>query len=437
MSNAFQYRDNWYTLATPWLTTGDAEQYMYTLQLCTDVLLEKMDQAIQIRLPGQGDPSQLPFLAHDRQLVQGPAEPDASFVLRLQQSNQTWGLAGSARAVLLNLQAYVQGLQPGVASSLPLLTIVRSGGPLAASWHQLYQGDQLGAPPTIASVPAGGFDWDGKAEPWRAWLILPMALVSTAQSGASGQTSTAATSACYTSPGQNVSGVWVPATSGTPVNSPWVTLVDLALITGANLGQWITISGSSHAANNGTFPIVQVLSGTSVVIANPAGVASDTGPLTWSIGEYPWIGPGMPYGSPGVVYGQGETAAPPIDTGSNSAGTWGPTPGLAGGSTPTVSWGLTASSQTLVSLRQIVKTWKSAATYYQHIIVAFDAGSGAAGSAYSPNSTEGAGNPGGAFGDIGHNVNGAWVPTRLITSAFDCYCQGTGTYQSCSVENVT
>ena len=100
--------------------------------------------------------------------------------------------------------------------------------------------------------------------------------------------------------------------------------------------------------------------------------------------------------------------------------------------------GLSCSSQTIQSIRLILQRWKSATTYYPDIIVAFDGASGGtAGNAYSPSSTPGNGNPDGSFGSRGKNVSGVWVPTRLISSPYDAYCQGTGSWIQCSVENVT
>jgi hypothetical protein len=153
------------------------------------------------------------------------------------------------------------------------------------------------------------------------------------------------------------------------------------------------------------------------------------------------LGPGMPWGSPGLVFGQGELTIPPIETGVNFGGVWQPPLGLIGGSAPTIAWGLVSkvgtAAGTIQSIRALVKTWKSAGTYYPNIIVSFDSGNGAAGNAYSPNSATGSGNPDGSFGSPGKNVGGVWVPTRTISSLFDCYCQGTGVAQYCSLENVT
>jgi hypothetical protein len=431
--SGLQYRDNWKTLAPPWLTEGNAERYMCTLQLCTDILLDKMNQAIKFRMPGQGDPSQLPYLANDRLLVQGPNESDASFASRLTGSRAAWKRAGSRPAVLEEIQAYMQNLQPGVAATLPEMTIVGGVSPTVTTWDTLYQGDAQGKVPTKSTILPSNFNWDGKSQPWRAWLILYMSLVPTGQAGASSAPTGSANGSLL---GRNVNGVWVPGVSGSPVNVPWQTIGGLTGMSSANVGQWIAISGSVNAGNNGTFPIVSVPDATHAVVSNVNQVTFDAGPNAWSIGEYPFIGPGPVWGAPGYVFGQGQASTPPVDIGSDVGGVWQPTGSSATYGT-TLSWGLTCSSETVQSIRLLLQRWKSAATYYPNIIVAFDGGTGAAGSAYSPNSAPGAGNPDGSFGGHGKTVSGVWTPNRLITSPFDCYCQGTGSHNNCSVENVT
>ena len=453
-SNLVQYRANWPALCPPWLTEGNAELYMYTLQQMTDLLVDKMNQAIQFRLPGLGDPTQLPYLANDRALVQGPAELDSSFVGRLNGYGVAWGKCGSRVAVLEQLQAYLQNLQPGIAPQTPILTIVGgcyvNSGEGVTTWDTIYAGDAIGAEPThvrvgsIASpfvgASAGNFNWDGQQIPWRAWLVLHQAPVEV--SSGTGAATTTAAAGSYKSPGQNVNGVWVPATSGTPVNSPWITITG---VTVGNVGQWLLVSGSANAANNGAFPIVQA---SPLVIANPNGVAGDAGPLTWEIVEYPWLAPGPVWGAPSFTdangktwtpptFGNGQLAPAPIDTGSNIGGVWQPSTQGSAVASATLSWGLNLAADVIQSIRALVKTWKSGGTYYPNIIIAFDGITQVAGSAYSPNSTPGSGNPDGSFGSHGKNIGGVWVPTRTISSLFDCYCQGTGTHQACSVENLS
>lgn len=444
MTDDLNYVDTWYTLAPPWLTTGAGEQYMLTLQLCTDLLVEKATQAVKIRFPGEGDPSQLPYLAHDRLLEQGPAETNASFVTRLKEAVPTWNRAGSAPSVLEQIQAYMQGLQPGVTGTLPELTIIGGCDPNVTRWHTLYQGDAQGAEPTLTKVTPSNFNWDGKSQPWRAWLVLYMALVATGLSGAGAKITTAIGVPVGT--GANVGGVWVP-NAATAINTPFLQVEGLSGLTSVNVGQWLSLP-SAGGGNSGTFPILDVVSSTICVIANPAGSVA-AGPFQWSISSYPFIGPAI-WGRgalDGSKFGEGEDltttppSTPPLDTGSNVGGVWQPT--LTGTYGCIRSWGLTCPSTTIQTIRRLLKRWKSGATYYPNIIVAFDGGTGVAGSAYSPNSATGSGNPDGSFGSVGRNVGGVWVPTRAtpgLTSApvgFDAYCQGTGTHVACSVENVT
>jgi hypothetical protein len=434
------YRDTWYPLAPPWLRTGNGERYMYTLELCRDLLLEKANQAIKFRLPGQGDPSQLPYLAYDRQLVQGPHETNAQFVARLRNAFALWRKAGSRLGVAAALQSYLIGFSAGVAGTLPEFALVSGSWSSVTSWAVQFNGDALGAAPFLSSVRPGNWNWDTKNIPWRAWLVLYMSQVTVA-SGTGAATTTAAAGSEYVTGGtaynhqygSNVSGVWTPNAIGTAVNHPWITVTGLS--GNPSVGQWLTMYGSSHAGNNGTFPIVQVLSSSSVVIANPSGVGSDAGPLTWSVGQYPSIAPGPVWGQSGYVFGQGQSSTPPISTGSNIRGVW--SPGSNVGTDPTISWGLNVSSQIIQSIRALLQQWKSAGTYYESIIISFDVGAYASGSAYSPNSTPGSGNPDGTFGGRGKNVNGVWSPTRQVYSTYDAHCQGTGTWNACSVPNVS
>lgn len=439
----WNFRNNFYALCPPWLTTGNAEKYMYTLQLCTDLLLDKTNQAIKIRMPGQGDVSQIPYLAFDRQLTQGIHETPQQFVVRLQNAFEEWNISGSSISVLQNVQAYLQGTQTGVTGTNPWLTIISGAYDTVTQWNQFYVDSPIGSIPVRTTIEPSNFNWDNSTNPWRAWLVMFQALVSTGMSGTSGQTSTAAAGS-FQSPGHagsatSKSGItypqcWIPQTIGTPVNYPWLTLIDLSGLTPADVGKWITISGSSNAGNNGVFPIVQYISSSSVVIANPNGVTSDAGPLTWSVGAYPFIGPSPVWGASGITFGQGELVTPQVLYGYNLGGVWTPTLEASGA---TLSWGLDVPSSLIGSVRSLVKQWKSAGTYYPRIVVSFAGGDGTAGNEYSPNSSIGSGNPSAQFASYGSNVAGVWTPQGIITSQFDCYCQGTGSWQQCSVPNIT
>jgi hypothetical protein len=434
-----QFRSSFYQFVPPWLRTGNAEKYIYTIEFMRDLLVEKSFQAMQIRLPGQGDVSQIPYLAFDRQLVQGPFESDASFIIRLQHAFETWNEAGSAIAVLGQLQTYAQGRQ---SVDKPQFTIVSNprfpfGTDTIVSWWTLNYSDPIGTEPLLSNVRTTmaspqSFDWDHGAETWRDWLVIYQYTDAPHASGSSAATTTA-TGGSFTDPGHNVGGVWVPTTSGTPVNAPFLTVTGLSGLVLSDVGALLIISGSAHTTNNGTFQIAEVLSATSCVIVNKDGVAGDAGPLTWDVASYPWMPPGPAWGTPGLVWGEGEGTPPPLDTGSNVQGIWQSTTLGGAGELPSFSWGLYVDTLEIVTLRGLVKTWKSAGTYYPNIIICYDGDQGA----YSRLSHAGTGNPDGTFGPVGARSGGAWVPTRLIDSPFDCYCQGTGRAVACSLENIT
>ena len=89
--------------------------------------------------------------------------------------------------------------------------------------------------------------------------------------------------------------------NGTPVGSlvqngtgdsitfatPNVSLTDAAaLFTAAHVGQFITITGATTAANNGCFPITSVTPGTVLVYTNAAAVVESFAAVTWVITKY-------------------------------------------------------------------------------------------------------------------------------------------------------
>ena len=439
MSNA-NYRDTFYPFFPSLFQQQEGELYVYVLELSRDLLAEKAVQASKFHMPGLGDPSQLPYLAFDRALVQGPAESPASFAVRLSNAIQHWKLSGNRLMAMNDVQAYLQNLQPGASPTQPLIAIVSSAPAQAATasntfayaaqsqWDILRQGDAIGATPFKSF--AAPFNWDGVTKFWRAWFIIYPSLVPTGLSG-SGAFLVGLQPGSFAVPGHNVSGVWVPATSGTPANSPFVSIT-LSGVTAANIGQWVTTAGFNGASNNGTFPIV-AMSGLNAVIANPNQVP-EVGSASWVVSAYPFMGPAGVWGVAGATLGQGEVQVPAADTGSNVGGTWQPTP--ATGASPTLSWGLQTSADTMASIRGILKSRKSSQAWYSEIIVAFDGGNGVAGSAYSPLSAAGTGNPDGTFGGPGRNVAGVWVPARSISSQYDCYASGTATHVACSVLNV-
>ena len=404
---------------------------VFTTRLAADAVVEKLEQAIRARMPGIGDPSAIPLLCNDRVITPGPGQTNDQVVGMLSNAWKLWKQAGLRRSVLQAVWWALYDPTIVYSSKVPICAIVGGDG-TSSTWDTLYS-DSDPSSPTHASVSPPNFNWDGLQFGRRCWLILYANALPTGQSG-TGASVVSLSAGSFDSPGQNTNGVWVPATSGTPVNYPWMTLGGMSGLTSSNVGQWITISGSSHPKNNGTFPIVSVPNSGSCVIANPAGVV-DASALAWSISYYPTIGPAMPWGSPGTTFGEGEISTPSVDTGSLVGGVWRPTTAPSAETSPARSWGLSCPPAKIETVRQALRKWRSATTWYVDIVVAFDGSTGVPGSAFSPNSSQGSGNPDGSFGSPGQNTNGVWVPTHGISSPFDAYCQGIGKWVLCSVPN--
>ncbi len=370
----------------PWLCGEgtNAQKYMFTIGLALDGLLEKMNEAMAAKLPGHADPSLIPLQAADRVMVQGPAETNDQFVLRLRDAFQAWSRAGSRNASLAQLQAYLTGLQPGAALNLPECLIV-GGNTSLTTWSTLYRSAAQGAPPARTIVAPPNWDWDGLDRPSRAWLVLFMHLVATGNAGS----------------GATVASVGGSGVVG--VTSGFATITGLSGMTVNDEQRYLTLSGGV-AGNTGTFQIQTCLSTSSVIIADPSAVVG--GSLTWSVGAYPYIGPAPVWGSPAFVWGAG-------------------------------TWGLNCSHLVVESIRSILKRWKSAGTFYPKIIVSFGGGDGTAGNEFSPLSSQGAGNPDGTWGSFGKNVGGVWVPARQALNPFTAFCDGTGQAIRCYEKNVT
>lgn len=381
-------------LCPPWLCEygSDAQRYMAVMGYCIDALLEKQEEAQAAKLPGQADASLIPFQAADRVMVQGPAEPNDAFIQRMIGFLDSWAIAGSRPAVLREIQGYLYNSQPGVIASLPECLIVGGHNDMASAsiWDVLTYASPAGALPARSFAAPANWNWDGKNVPTRSWLVLFMHLVPTGQSGM------AATVASIG--GSGVAGV----TSG------FQTWTGLAGMTANNVQQYLTTSGTATGGNAGTFQITSVLSPTSVIVANPKGTGSDadSGSIVWSVGAYPYIGPAPVWGSPSFVWGAG-------------------------------SWGLNCSPLVMQSIRSIVKTRKSAATYYPSIIVSFGGGDGTAGNEFSPLSAQGSGNPDGTWGYPSKLVNGCAVPAFTPLNPFTVPCDGTGVSLQCFEKNRT
>ena len=381
-----QQRDVVKQISPPWLSGGVAERILYTIGLSSDLLLEKLNQAITARLPGRGDASALPYLGNDRVMAQGPNEANAAFASRLKRAFDTWQRAGSNRSILQQVLGYVS-TPTTYAGQVPIGTVVTStpGGTYSA-WDTYYNTSQLGGPPARLRTAPANWNWDGLYTNESAYLVLYF----TAAPGVSG----------------------AAASIGAPVNG-FSAVTGLSGVPTTAATRVLTITGAATSANNGVFTIASVVSPTSVVIANPSAVSDvNNGSLAWVVGSYPSIGPAPAWGTPGLTWG-----------GANVA---------------TMAWGCNQSSGYVAGLRSLVRTWKSAHTSFPWIVFAFGGGTGIPGSEFSPLSSIGAGNPDGNWATWAKTVGAQSVPARTTgLNKFSVVCDGVAIYQQSYVPTGT
>lgn len=404
-SARFQQRTNFITppFCPPWLTDPVSQKYLYVMGLMEDLLLEKMYEAMTAKLPGYGPSTAIPLMADDRVMVQGPAEPTAGFTVRLQGAFQAWQRAGSRGAVMGQVQGFLTDLQPQAPSYDPEIAIVSSNNSTAV-WDVLTFGAPQGSIPARTPVSPENWNWDGTFKPWRTWMIFYMVPVATGQSGGG--------AIVASSGGSGVAGV----TNG------FATITGLSGMTSTDTGMYLMLSGAASSGNNtatSTYPgfqISSVPSSSSVIVANVSAHAGDAnnGAISWSVSGYPFLGPAPVVGSAQSILG---------------SGSWGidATPGL----------GISSASNLLQSIRQVVRQWKSASTWYDKFIVSFGGGSGTAGFEFSPLSSSGAGNPDGTWGGSVKIVNGGYTQARLPLNQWTSFCDGTAISVECSSKNVT
>ena len=393
-----QQRDVIVALAPPWLQGDIGSRYLVNLGLGSDAVLEKGTQAVLARMPGRGDPTQLPLIGADRVMTQGPGETNDAFALRLQRAFDTWQHAGEARAVLELVASYTAGQQTPGVGNVPIVAIV--GGYQAKKWDWFMAGDDPGAPPKHSDQHAG-WSWDGLESTrwWRSWLILFAQLSSATHFG--GAASIVSRSGQFAT---------VTGLAGIPSD-----------VTSPTLPAYITLGGTGDPKNAGTFQVTQYLSATSVVVAMPGGSAPDAsnGAIDWSIAYYPGFQPAPVLGFPG---------APALGSNTNIAvGVQLPGPP---NSVNTAGY--------FAQLRALVRLWKSAQTFYPWFILSFGGQDQSPGSEFSPWSSQGSGNPDGTWAHWSKVVNGVRVATRVTgvqAGMFDCFIDGTGFYVNCNEPN--
>lgn len=165
-------RDVIKTISPPWLQTGTAEKFLYSLGLSMDALLDKLNQGVKARFPKDAPPSALPFIGADRLIPQGILESTSSYTTRLQQAFDAWAFAGMNRGVLAQILGYLTPFAPlvrAVTDPRPINILIT-----ANKWDTYLAGASLvgNQTPTNTAVVAMNWNWDGQQLPWRFFVIL-------------------------------------------------------------------------------------------------------------------------------------------------------------------------------------------------------------------------------------------------------------------------
>lgn len=354
-----QQRDTIKALSPPWLSAGTAERLLYSFGLGSDALLEKLNQAMRAHMPGIGTNTALVYLGNDRVIPQGPFEDDADYAGRLQRAFESWQRAGSRRAVLSQVLAYLDS--PSIASDgKPVAAIVGGKRP---DWDVYYAGNDQSQPPVhVIPSAAGAFNWDGQlARWWRAWLVLYFSANDLARTGSVASMTSAAGFS-------NVTG--------------------LTGMTAADVGRILLISGAATVGHNGPMRIEALTSSTAVVVSCglSAGADANSGAITWRVKEYPTVKPGPAWGAPGAVWGDVSR-----------------------------SWGLANPPGLMAGVLSILNQWQSEHSFYPETLIVFSGADGAAGSDISPYVGAGTGNPNGEWAGFSKIVGGVSVPARVFT----------------------
>ena len=169
------FRDLSDTISPSYLLGPNGKRYRYSMSVMYDTLADAASFAVLARYPSKAPIDAFVWLAADRQIVQGFAESQASYIGRLQQSKDTWGFAGTPTGILLEMLGYLTPVQPKV------LTVDNLG-----QWWTYTAGTvPMGPPPASMPTPptqtVAAFNWQWDSVSWnpayvelwaRTWVVI-------------------------------------------------------------------------------------------------------------------------------------------------------------------------------------------------------------------------------------------------------------------------
>lgn len=147
---ARKFVDSFFASVPVWMTRPNGKAFLTAFMLFLDLCMVVLEESFYARMPGLGTPTALPLIAHDRGLLRGMTDTDASFSARLITWLDRWRQAGSQIAIARAIQDYVGGNpKVKVVSRAGVMTTLEAGG-------------------ASSSVQTVTWDWDSISNPERA-----------------------------------------------------------------------------------------------------------------------------------------------------------------------------------------------------------------------------------------------------------------------------
>lgn len=152
------FRDTIKQLAPPWLLGDTGTRLLNTFGQMFDNMMLTLKTGLKARFPTYAPDDALGYLGNDKNLEQGPAEPNDNFRTRLRKSIDSNRNRGGARTLLTQLAAYFDG-----TATPPLRLVIRNG-----TWHEFNWGTGL----TAKHIVGTNWDWDGNLRKHWGFIII-------------------------------------------------------------------------------------------------------------------------------------------------------------------------------------------------------------------------------------------------------------------------
>lgn len=434
------FRQRAISLAPGYLKEGTGERFDYMMGLCIDAQLERAYQCTTCHFPLRAGGDALDQLGQQNLLIQrGLTEGNASYGVRLQHAFETWGFAGDARGLLMQVLGYFLTLTPAVR----IVASRYAPNPAVVQWQL---GNVLGVAITAATnanpivlttfAPHGLFTGDA--------VTVTGARGNTAANGPHTATVIDEThlslgvagNGVYTGGGRIILTSSIPASAYKPLrlSSTWDSYP---------VGRSLDLE-PEHLTELNTYVSVDVNVPSGVGNLDWDGGSPVSGSYGWwggfliieSVAPNAWTQPAPPWGAGSVYTGSGDYStvtsggyvmtgsyagtSPLWGVGSTYNGTGDYSKVATGGydvssyySGASRAWGLSVSTDYVQSVALIAEPFKNSGMWLRAIVVCFDPA--------LFDSTQGPGfgiNPDGYFGNWSRLFTGGYNESRFVNAVY-------------------